>query len=159
MLCTVRCAHVLVALRVLRHQNPECVAYKLMHNNCGEPFRWRINVQLISKFYLKKHTSQMVTYIHKPKGVCVDNPKGMFILQLYKEVDKNGKELEGYQNPECAAYKLTYDNDGAAFQWTPNVQLISKVYLKKHTSQGRTYILNKKDAKMVKDSMRNRDSP
>ena len=42
---------------------------------------------------------------------------------------------------------------------TRRVQIISKVYLKKHTSQGRTYILNKKDAKMVKDSMRNRDSP
>ena len=38
-----------------------------MHNNCGEPFCWRNNVQLISKVYLKKHTSQMVTYIHKPK--------------------------------------------------------------------------------------------
>ena len=32
-------------------------------------------------------------------------------------------------------------------------------YLKKHTSQGRTYILNKNDAKMVKDSMRDRVSP
>ena len=41
------------------------------------------------------------------------------------------------------------DNDGA----TPNVQLISKVYLKKHTSQPRTYSLNKKDAKMVKDAV------
>ena len=45
------------------------------------------------------------------------------------------------------------DNDGAPFQWTPNVQLISKVYLKKHTSQPRTYSLNKKDAKMVKDAV------
>ena len=48
----------------------------------------------------------------------------------------------------------TYNNS-----LTRRVQIISKVYLKKHTSQGRTYILNKKDAKMVKDSMRNRDSP
>ena len=77
----------------------------------------------------------------------------MFILRWYKEVDKTGKELAGYQNPECAAYKLTLDNDGAPFQWTPNVQLISKVYLKKHTSQPRTYSLNKKDAKMVKDAV------
>ena len=45
------------------------------------------------------------------------------------------------------------DNDGAPFQWTPNVQLISKVYLKKHTSQPRTYSLNKKDAEMVKDAV------
>ena len=35
----------------------------------------------------------------------------------------------------------------------PNVQLISKVYLKKHTSQPRTYSLNKKDTKMVKDGV------
>ena len=39
-----------------------------------------------------------------------------------------------YQNKHCAAYKLTRDNDGAAFVYTSNVQLISKVYLQK-TSQ------------------------
>ena len=33
------------------------------------------------------------------------------------------------------------------------IAVISKVYLKKHTSQGRTYILNKKDCKMVKDAV------
>ena len=76
---------------------------------------------------------------YKPKGVYVDDPKGMFILRWYKEVDKNGKELTGHQNPECVAYKLTLNNDGEPFRWTSNVQLISKVYLKKHTSQGRTY--------------------
>ena len=96
---------------------------------------------------------------YKPKGVFVDDSKGMFILRWYKEVDKYGKPLSGYQNPECAAYQLTLDNDGAPFQWTPNVQLISKVYLKKHLSQPRTYNLNKKDAKMVRDSMRARESP
>ena len=37
------------------------------------------------------------------------------------------------------AYKLTLNNDGEPFPWTSNVQLISKVYLKKHTSQPRTY--------------------
>ena len=89
----------------------------------------------------------------------MDDSKGMFILRWYKEVDKNGKELAGHQNSECVAYKLTLNNDGEPFRWTPNVQIISKVYLKKHTSQGRTYILNNKDAKMVKDSMRNRVSP
>ena len=78
----------------------------------------------------------------------VDDPKGMFILRWYKEVDKNGKELEGYQNSECAGYKLTLDNDGAHFCWTPNVQIISKVYLRRK-DQPRTYTLNKKDAKMV----------
>ena len=87
---------------------------------------------------------------YKPKGVYLDDPKGMFILRWYKEVDKDGKELSGYQNKECVAYKITLNNDGVPFQWTPNLQLISKVYLKKNLSQGRTYTLKKKDAKMVK---------
>ena len=42
------------------------------------------------------------------------------------------------------------NNDGEPFRWTPNVQLISKVDLRKHTSQPRTYNLNKQDANMVK---------
>ena len=66
--------------------------------------------------------------------------------------DPSPKELEGYQNRECAGYKLTLDNDGAAhFCWTPNVQIISKVYLRRK-DQPRTYALNKKDAKMVSDA-------
>ena len=80
-------------------------------------------------------------------------PSNMFILRWYKEVNRDGKELSGYQNKECAAYKLTLNNDGVPFQWTPNVQLITKVYLKKHRSQARTYTLNKKDAKMITTAM------
>ena len=82
------------------------------------------------------------------------DPKGLFILRWYKEVDKDGKELKGYQNKECFAYKLMANNDGDVFAWTSNVQLISKVYLKKHTSMGHTYTLNKKDSKMVGDAMK-----
>ena len=67
---------------------------------------------------------------YKPNGVFLDDPKGLFILRWYKEVDKEGKELSGYQNAKCAAYVLTLDNDGAPFRWTPNVQLITKVYLR-----------------------------
>ena len=36
----------------------------------------------------------------------------------------------------------------------PDRQLISKVYLKKHTSMGHTYTLNKKDSKMVGNAMK-----
>jgi hypothetical protein len=68
-------------------------------------------------------------------------PSNMSILRRYKEVNRDGKELSGYQNKECAAYKLTLNNDGVPFRWTPNVQLITKVYLKKHLSQARTYTL------------------
>jgi hypothetical protein len=80
-------------------------------------------------------------------------PSNMFILRWYKEVNRDGKELSGYQNKECAAYKLTLNNDGVPFRWTPNVQLITKVYLKKHLSQARTYTLNKKDVKMITTAM------
>ena len=90
---------------------------------------------------------------YKPNGVFLDDPKGLFILRWYKEVDKDGKELSGYQNKEAVAYKLTLNNDGAPFRWTPNVQLITKVYLKKHLSQPRTYTINKKDKKMVGSAM------
>ena len=55
---------------------------------------------------------------YKPGGVMIDDPKGMFILRWYKEVDKNGKELEGYQNKTCAGYKLMLNNDGTCFAWT-----------------------------------------
>ena len=83
---------------------------------------------------------------YKPRGVFIDDPQGLFILRWYKEVDKDGKELKGYQNKECFAYKLMANNDGDVFAWTSNVQLISKVYLKKHTSMGRIYTLNKKES-------------
>ena len=86
---------------------------------------------------------------YKPGGVFIDDPKGMFVLRWYKEVDKQGKELSGYQNKECAGYKLMLNNDGTCFSWTSNVQLITKIYLQKHLNQPRTYTLNKKDTKMV----------
>ena len=49
---------------------------------------------------------------------------------------------------------MSFSTPGDVFAWTSNVQLISKVYLKKHTSMGRTYTLNKKDSKMVGDAMK-----
>ena len=45
------------------------------------------------------------------------------------------------------------DNDGDPFVWTSNFQVISKVYLEKHSSLPHTYLLNKKDAKMVQQGM------
>ena len=86
--------------------------------------------------------------VYKPDGVFIDGPHGMFVLRWYKEVDKDGKELRGYQNKVCVGYKLMANNDSEHFQWTSNVQLISKVYLKPHTSE-RWHTLNAKDRKMV----------
>ena len=45
------------------------------------------------------------------------------------------------------------DNDGDPFVWTSNFQVISKVYLEKHLSLPRTYLLNKKHGNMVQQGM------
>ena len=55
------------------------------------------------------------------------------------------------KHPTRLPATLSMDNDGAHFCWTPNVQIISKVYLRRK-DQPRTYALNKKDAKMVSDA-------
>ena len=44
---------------------------------------------------------------------------------------------------------LMRNNDGVAFTYTPQVQIISKVFLKKHSQLPMTYTLNAKDTKMV----------
>ena len=70
-------------------------------------------------------------------------------------MDKDGNVLEGFQNPECAAYQLRLDNAKEIFRprWTANVQIISKVYLRRK-DQPRTYTLNKKDERMVKGALK-----
>ena len=73
----------------------------------------------------------------------------LFVLRWYKEVDANGAELSGYQNKECKAYKLMRNNDGVAFRYTSQVQIISKVILKRHRNQAMTFTLNASDKKMV----------
>lgn len=95
---------------------------------------------------------------YMPNGINIDDPKGVFVLRWYQEVDAQGNELVGYQNKECAGYKLTHNNCGVPFCWTSNVQLISKVYLKKHASQMLTYTLNKRDRKMVNDAVKKKQA-
>ena len=84
--------------------------------------------------------------VYKPDGVFIDDPKGVFILWWYTEVDKNGATLVGYQHKACVGYRLMTNNNDEHFQWTSNVQLISKVYLKMHTNL-KWHILNSKDKK------------
>ena len=50
-----------------------------------------------------------------------------------------------YQNRACKYYKLTSDNDGEAFRWTSSYQIISKVYLKKHSTLPLCYSLSAAD--------------
>ena len=92
---------------------------------------------------------------YRKDGVWIDDPKGLFIFRWYREVKADGSPVTGqrYQNPQTAAYQLTLDNDGDPFVWTSNFQVISKVYLEKHSSLPRTYLLNKKDGKMVQQGM------
>lgn len=90
-----------------------------------------------------------------PTGVHINDPKGLFIFRWYREVKADGSPVTGqrYQNPQCAAYQLTLDNDGDPFVYTSNFQLLTKVYLQKHSSQPRTYKMSAKDKKMVKAGM------
>ena len=39
------------------------------------------------------------------------------------EVDKDGYDLQGYQNKRCAGYRLTFDNNGEPFRWISNYQV------------------------------------
>ena len=55
------------------------------------------------------------------------------------------------------AYKLMRNNDGVAFVYTPQVQIISKVILKKHSQLAMTYTLNAKDARMVSNKRKHMD--
>ena len=41
------------------------------------------------------------------------------------------------------------DNDKEPYYWTSNLQLVSKVYMRKHPSQPRTHSINANDKKMV----------
>ena len=92
---------------------------------------------------------------YRRDGVWIDDPKGLFIFRWYREVKSDSSPVTGqrYQNPQAAAYQLTLDNDGDPFVWTSNFQIISKVYLTKHSSLPRSYLLNKKDSKMVRQGM------
>ena len=97
----------------------------------------------------------------RPRGIFIDDPKGLFIFRWYKEVKADGSPVGGrrYQNPQCAFYQLTLDNDGDPFVYTSNVQLISKVFLNKTSNLSRCYSLNKKDKKMVEEGMKKMVEP
>ena len=99
--------------------------------------------------------------VDRPGGVFINDPKGLFVLRWYKEVDGSGKPLTGrrYQNKGCKAYELCAFNDGDRFCWTPQAHLVSKVYLKKHpTLPFFCYTINAKDKKMVNDFVKARSS-
>ena len=65
--------------------------------------------------------------------VSIDDPRAIFIFRFCVEVDKDGNDLTGYQHQDCHAYRLTYDNNGDAWRFTSNYQVISVVQLERHT--------------------------
>ena len=68
--------------------------------------------------------------------VSIDDPRAIFLFRFYVEVDKNGKDLAGYQNKECGAYRLTFDNNGEAWRFTSNYQVITVVAMTQHKKLG-----------------------
>jgi hypothetical protein len=90
----------------------------------------------------------------------VDDPKAMFLLRWYQEVDANGKvfldkdKVPTYQNKGCKGYYLPLDNGGFPFEWTSNLQVISAVPLKPK-NKNRMYSMQTTDKKTVDEAMKN----
>ena len=90
---------------------------------------------------------------YRATGVFVDDPKGVFILRWYKEVNSRGEYFkDGFQHNSCKGYKLPIDNNGELFRWTSNCQMISKVYLHKSTTQP-WYTFNTADRNMIQSAV------
>ena len=94
------------------------------------------------------------------KGVHVDDPKAMFLLRWYQEVDANGKVFVGrdkvptYQNKGCKGYYLPLDNGGFPFEWTSNLQVITAVHLKPLKTKNRMYTIPAADKRTIEESMK-----
>ena len=56
--------------------------------------------------------------------VALDDRRGILLMRWYVEVDKDGKDLDGYQDKRCAGYRLTSDNNGDPFRWMSNYQVL-----------------------------------
>ena len=59
--------------------------------------------------------------------VALDDRRGILLMRWYVEVDKDGKDLDGYQDKRCAGYRLTSDNNGDPFRWMSNYQVLLPV--------------------------------
>ena len=64
-----------------------------------------------------------------------------------------GPLRDGFEQRSASTDQLRLDNANEIFRWTANVQIISKVYLRRK-DQPRTYTLNKKDERMVKGALK-----
>ena len=74
----------------------------------------------------------------------------IFVFRFYVEVDKDGKDLPGYQHPQRHAYRLTFDNNGDAWRFTSNFQVISVVQMLRHeVLPGQIFVMRKDELKTV----------
>ena len=88
------------------------------------------------------------------KGVHLDDPKAVFLLRWYQEMDARGNILKGYQQRGCQSYYLPLDNGGYPFEWTSNLQAICPVELNPLPNKNRTYKLQPNSKKMVMEGMK-----
>jgi hypothetical protein len=94
------------------------------------------------------------------KGVHINDPKAMFLLRWYQEVDSKGKVFMGrdrmptYQNKGCKSYYLPLDNGCFPFEWTSNLQVITAVHLKPLKTKNRMYTMPAADKQTVEEAMK-----
>ena len=91
-----------------------CLPYQNQFPNSQDQAGWTSSSRQsqTKKVILPPHSRAAADAVHE-RPLCMSDRRGAN--------DPSPKELEGYQNRECAGYKLTLDNDGAHFCWTPNV--------------------------------------
>ena len=94
------------------------------------------------------------------KGVHINDPKAMFLLRWYQEVDSKGKVFMGrdrmptYQNKGCKSYYLPLDNGCFPFEWTSNLQVITAVHLKPLKTKNRMYTMPAADKQTIEEAMK-----
>ena len=66
------------------------------------------------------------------KRISIDDPRAVFLVAWYVEVDKHGKDLPGYQNRACAGYRMPVLDNTEPYRWISNYQVISAVEMMRH---------------------------
>ena len=66
------------------------------------------------------------------KRISIDDPRAVFLVAWYVEVDKHGKDLSGYQNRACAGYRMPVLDNTEPYRWISNYQVISAVEMTRH---------------------------
>ena len=82
--------------------------------------------------------------------VALDDCRAIFLMRWYVEVDKGGHDLDDYQHPRCAGYRLTSDNNGDPFRWMSNYQVLLPVEMAARPNPAcKMYGVHSADLKLV----------